>query len=312
MNKELYHIPVLLHEVIRYLNPAPGKRYIDATLGGGGHCEALLQAGAVVLGIDRDPEALAHAREHLKEYLEARPGPNNLRTDNLKNAPGRVLTLIKGDFGQLTELALPTGFKSVDGILFDFGVSSHQLEDPSRGFSFKAKALLDMRMDHEGQKVTAADLINKLPENDIAEIIKNYGQEHRAFQLAHAIVRARGLSPITTTEQLAAIVVRNRPRSKGDKIHPATRTFQALRIAVNWELESIAKALEAVPGLVQSKGVFVAISFHSLEDRLVKNFLKNNKEIMEIITKKPITPTDLEIKTNPKSRSAKLRVAIKK
>jgi 16S rRNA (cytosine1402-N4)-methyltransferase len=302
-----YHVPVLLKEVIDYLNPQPGKRFIDATLGGGGHTKVMLARGSSVLAIDRDPDAIAHAREHLKEFLYACP-------ELPQGAPGKpgqaALILAKGDFAEIDTLAQRAGFDQVDGILFDLGVSSHQLGTPPRGFSFNTEGPLDMRMDPDSQSITAADLINSLSPNELAQLFKNFGQEPRASAIAHAIVRARRIKPITKTIDLSRVILRARSRTRGDRTHPATRVFQALRIAVNSELESLKLALPQVPGVLSAGGVFVALSFHSLEDRLVKQFLKSTKA-MKILTNKPIIPEDSEINQNPRARSVKMRVAVK-
>lgn len=301
--KNAYHVPVLLKEVIRYLDPRPGESFIDATLGGGGHTRAILEKGATVIAIDRDPDALAHAREHFGEFLEACPGPQ-------RSAPGRAksrLRLVKSDFSEIGQL----GLGKVDGILFDLGVSSHQLEAPRRGFSFNLAGPLDMRMDPETQQVTAADLVNSLSIHELTALFKNFGQEHRARTIARALVDARRVKPITKADELERVVLRVRPRTGKDRIHPATRIFQALRIAVNSELDSLQQALASSPGLLKKGGRLVVVSFHSLEDGIVKRFLREQSDSMETLTTKPTRPTKEEVEQNPRARSAKMRVAVK-
>jgi len=299
---KLFHKPVLLKEAIEFLAVKSGEKYIDATLGGGGHSEAILKSGGILLGIDCDPEAIEAARRRLSS---ACPAPLNA-------GPGASWRLVRGNFGDLKEIALKNDFFPVAGVLFDLGVSSHQLETDYRGFSFNLKGPLDMRMDPD-LKVTAADLINCLGEHELAEIFFKFGEEKFSRRIARAICRARQLAPIKTADELAEIILRARPRQgRFDRTHPATRCFQALRIAVNDELNNLKKALPQALEILKPGGRLVVLSFHSLEDRIVKNFLKEKAEKGEIkiLTKKPIRPTEAEIKENPRSRS-KLRAGEK-
>ncbi len=276
-----YHIPVLLKETIAFLQVKKGGRYIDCTLGGGGHTRAILEAGGLVLAIDKDPEAINHALQH----------PN--------------LTLKHGNFENLKDF----GWENVDGILMDLGVSSHQLETDYRGFSFNQDAKLDMRMNPQNQKITALDLINAGSEKELANIFREFGEE----RFANAIAREIKKTKIETTNQLAEAVLRARPaasRRGWDRTHPATRIFQALRIAVNDELNSLKITLPQAVELLAAGGRLAVISFHSLEDRIIKNFIRSDKNL-KIITPKPVTPTNEEIAVNPRARSGKLRVAEK-
>lgn len=297
MNNE-YHTPVLLKETLEFLKIKKSGRYIDATLGGGGHSEAILKAGGEVLGIDCDPEALEFTRKRL---IQACP------------LGAFRWILIKGNFVNLAEIAKQANFEKVDGILFDLGVSSYQLETPSRGFSFNSEADLDMRMNPE-LKVTAADLINGLNEGELNELFTKLGEEHYSRRIARAVCIARKLKSIKTCSELADIVLKCvPPASNFDRIHPATRIFQALRIAVNDELNNLRLALPQAGELLNKEGRLVAITFHSLEDRIIKFFFKEKEKEgkFEILTPKPIVPSNLEIKINPRSRSGKLRVAEK-
>lgn len=269
-----YHIPVLLKEAIEYLSVKPGEKYIDCTYGGGGHFKAIEAAGGIVLGIDQDPEA--HAPVH-------------------------------GNFAHLKEIATEAGFAPVSGILFDLGVSSHQLEMDYRGFSFGHDAKLDMRMNPDEQTVTAADLVNAGGKIELANLFWKFGEERASRAIAKAIVANR---PISSTNQLAEIILRVRHKNKNDHTHPATRVFQALRIAVNDELASLEAALPQAVELLVPGGRLVVISFHSLEDRIVKSFMKDNVSL-RILTAKPVTPTEEEVEENPRARSGKLRVACK-
>ena len=292
----LFHKPVLLKEAIEFLAVKSGEKYIDATLGGGGHTEAILKSGGILLGIDCDPEAIAAARRRLSSAC-----------------PGASWRLIRGNFENLKEIAMSNNFFPAAGILFDLGVSSYQLETPQRGFSFNLEGPLDMRMDPD-LKVTAADLINCLSENELTEIFFKFGEERFSRRIANAICRARQVAPIKAANELAEVILRVRPkRGRFDRSHPATRCFQALRIAVNDELNNLKKALPQALEILKPGGRLVVLSFHSLEDRIVKNFLKEKakeKEI-KILTKKPIRPSEKEIEENPRSRSAKLRAGEK-
>lgn len=296
---EKFHEPVLLPEVIKYLKVEIGKKYIDATVGGGGHSKAILQFRRILLAIDCDPEAIKAARDYLASACP--PGKH------------QAWRLVRGNFKDIYQIAKKEGFLSVSGILFDLGVSSHQLNKAERGFSFNAEAPLDMRMD-PNLKVTAADLINGLNKGELDELFSKLGQEHYSRCIADAICRARRIKPIKTGDELAEIIVKVRPkRGRFDRTHPATRCFQALRIAVNDELNNLRKALPQAVRLLEGGGRLLVISFHSGEDRIVKQFFKDKKENNElkIITKKPIRPTIEEIRINPRSRSAKMRVAEK-
>lgn len=284
------HEPVMVAEVLRFLEPAPGKLIVDATVGTGGHAEAVLERGAEVLGIDRDPMALEVARRRLSRF-------------------GERCRLLQGNFRELAGILGELGIKEVDGVLFDLGMSSMQLEDPARGFSFLREGPLDMRMD-PSQDLTAHEIVNSWPEGEIARILREYGEERYARRIAREIVRSR---PISSTTELAALVARCYPPGY-HRIHPATRTFQALRIAVNDELSALREGLHAAIRALKPGGVVVAISFHSLEDRIVKRTFRQRwiADEVEILTKKPLTPTQTEVRRNPRARSAKLRAARKR
>jgi len=300
----LGHIPVLYQEVLTGLQVKPGGRYIDATVGGGGHARGILKASAPdgeLLGIDADPMAIALATEQLAEF-------------------GKRVTLVQGNFAELEDIALERGIYPVDGLLFDLGLSSIQLGAVERGFSFQLDGPLDMRFDPR-QTLTAADLVNSLSAKELEDILSRYGEEPQARRIARAIVKER---PLHTTGELAALVERTVGRRR--RIHPATRVFQALRIAVNAELECLAKALPQALRLLKPGGRLAVISFHSLEDRLVKEFFRKeardclcppeapvctcgHRASLGIVTKKPIRPSAEEVAANPRSRSARLRIA---
>lgn len=282
------HISVLLDQVIAALAPRADGRYIDATLGAGGHAAGILAASSPsgqLLGIDADPHALAVAAQTLERF-------------------GERVRLVHANFEDLYTVAATYGFLPADGIVLDLGLSSMQLSDVQRGFSFHSEGALDMRFDSSAP-TTAADLVNTLDERALADVIFEYGEERAARHLARAIVRAR---PIHTARQLAEVIARAVGRR--GKLHPATRTFQALRIAVNRELEVLERVLPQVVDVLKPGGRVAIISFHSLEDRRVKNFFRTAKEL-RVLTKHPITPTREEMTVNPRSRSAKLRVAEK-
>ncbi len=283
----VFHEPVLLEEVLGFLEPKPGKVIVDATVGTGGHAEALLSAGATVVGIDQDPESLAVARERLQSF-------------------GERFRPVRANFRRLGEILRGLGLEKVDGILFDLGLSSWHLARPARGFSFQEEGPLDMRMDPENP-VTAADLVNGLPEREIAHILREYGEERYAERIAREIVRHR---PIRTTKELASLVARCYPPGR-HRIHPATRTFQALRIAVNDELCALREALPQAVGALRPGGVLCVIAFHSLEDRIVKRFLREEARSgkLWLLTKKPVRPRAEEVARNPRARSARLRAA---
>jgi 16S rRNA (cytosine1402-N4)-methyltransferase len=298
------HIPVLGRPAVDHLNVRDGGVYIDGTFGAGGYTRAILAAAdSKVIGIDRDQNAIA------------------LGTDLVEQAKGR-LTLIEDHFSNLDAVAREAGHDAVDGVVFDLGVSSMQLDTAKRGFSFRLDGPLDMRMSDEG--VSAADVINAASERDLADIIFLLGEERHSRAVARAIIKRRTDAPIETTRALADIiasVVRTRP---GD-IHPATRTFQALRIFVNDELGELVAALQAAERILKSGGRLVAVSFHSLEDRIVKSFLADRGETrggsrhapevqraaptFSVLTKRPVTADEDEVASNPRARSAKLRAA---
>ncbi len=300
------HEPVMLAEVVEALAVRPGGRYVDATVGLGGHAEAVLVAaspGGSLLGIDRDPDALEVARKRLERF-------------------GEAVVLVEGDFADLEVLAREAGFENVDGILLDLGVSSLQLDAPGRGFSFQRDEPLDMRMAPSSPE-TAADIVNTYGEEELASIIREYGEERRARAIARAIVARR---PIHTTRQLVDAIEQAVGRGRERQIHPATLTFQALRIAVNRELDSLVAALPQAHGLLDRAGArLVVISFHSLEDREVKNYLRRESTDCICPPRTPICicghvatlrlvgrlrrPSDAEVAANPRARSARMRVA---
>lgn len=282
---DLSHVPVLAAEVIEALAPAPGKVIVDGTLGGAGHTRLLLMGGARVIGIDQDPYALKRAQA---QQLEG-------------------LTTVEGNYRDMADLLAPLGVTQVDGVLLDIGVSSFQLDDAQRGFSYHEEAPLDMRMSQQGQ--SAADVVNTLPESELAALIYEYGEERHSRRIARAIVAARQKAPVLTTTALAELVKRAYPGpSRG--IHPARRTFQALRIFVNDELGALRDGLRAACGLLAPGGRLAVISFHSLEDRIVKRFLLGEPSLTPL-TKRPIEAAEGEVARNPRARSAKLRVAQK-
>lgn len=297
----IFHAPVLLQEVSKFLAPASGKSHIDATIGGGGHAFELLRRGARVLGIDRDPEAVEYVKSKIKNQKEKFP------KGNAKIKIGKDLILIHANFNKIGEIAQEHGFMKVNGILFDLGVSSHQLEKAQRGFSFQKAGPLDMRMD-PNLSVTAQDLINNFDERRLNEIFKTYGQEKFSRSIARAICRARQVEPINSTVRLAKIIEDAIPRGTYQKIHPATRAFQAIRIVVNSELLNLEEALPQATNLLARGGRLAIVSFHSLEDGLVKRFFKQEKKL-QVLTPKPIGPNRQELLANPRARSAKLRVA---
>ena len=290
-----YHISVLLEETINFLNVKPGKKYIDATIGGGGHTEGILERGGKVLGLDVDQESLEWIGERFK-------------VQSSKFKVGEDLHLARGNFKDIGMIAREEGFGTVAGIIFDLGVSSHQLDTAERGFSFAKNGPLDMRMDQKLQ-IKASDLINILTKGELYELFTKLGEERFARSIANCIVRARRVSPIKTTAELSAIVSEAVPIKDG-KINPATRVFQALRIAVNDELNSLRETLPEAVSLLEPGGRMCVISFHSLEDRIVKNAFKSfeEQELGRVITKKPVLPGASEVEANKRSRSAKLRV----
>jgi 16S rRNA (cytosine1402-N4)-methyltransferase len=291
------HVPVLLDEVMTYLNVRPGGVYVDATLGLAGHSSEIarrLGPKGTLIAFDRDPEAMKLARERL---------------DALREELGAEMPEIRLVPKAFSEAASEIEAGSLDGLLADFGVSSLQLDEAHRGFSFRTDGPLDMRMDIRTGE-TADQVVNREDENELANLIYEFGEERRSRRIARAIVRAR---PITTTAQLAKVVAAAAPAMKGDKIHPATRTFQALRIRVNDELGEIRTLLESAPSLLRRGGRLVLISFHSLEDRLVKDAFREagRSGVYEVLTKKPVVAGREEESRNPRSRSAKMRAAAK-
>jgi 16S rRNA (cytosine1402-N4)-methyltransferase len=301
------HIPVLVKPVINGLMPRAGGCYIDGTLGAGGHAEAILQASGPdgrLLGFDRDATALAIARSRLAGF-------------------GTRLVAVHDSYEVMGQVAPLHGFAQVDGILLDLGLSSMQVDAPARGFSFQRDGPLDMRFDSTADIPTAADLVNTLPEEELVELVRDFGEERYARRIGRAIVEAR---PLNTTGALAEVVARAVPRNPRGKIHPATRVFQALRIAVNDELGTLERTLPVAVGLLAGGGRLAVISFHSLEDRIVKTFMRresrdcicppehpvctcDHRAIVRPITRKPMRATEQEIAENPRARSAKLRIA---
>ncbi len=302
------HIPVMLAEVLEVLSPRAGRLYVDATFGAGGYAAAVLDAAPCrVLAIDRDAEACRRAEELVGRY-------------------GGRLTLVHGRFGDLCQLAAEQGVGGIDGIAFDLGVSSMQLDEAERGFSFRFDGPLDMRMD-PSRGISAADAVNRLRQDELADVIREFGEERFARRIAAAIVRARGVAPILRTMRLAEIVRAVLPRA-ADGIDPATRTFQALRIYVNDELGELERGLAAAEALLVPGGRLVVIAFHSLEDRTVKTFLRRRSGAeprlsrhlpavpataaapsFRLITQRPLQPSAHEVAANPRARSARLRAA---
>ena len=301
------HEPVMLHEAVEGLAVRAGGRYVDATVGLGGHAAAILEAaapGGCLLGIDADPDALAGAAQRLGPF-------------------GDAVVLVQGNFRNIAALCAERDFTAVDGVLFDLGVSSLQLELPGRGFSFQRDEPLDMRMDPAGD-LTAAEIVNEYDEQELAELIRDFGEERRARRIARAIVERR---PITTTGELVNAVEQAVGRGPKRQIHPATLTFQALRIAVNQELDSLVEALPAAHGLLAGVGArLVVIAFHSLEDRIVKEYFRRestdcicpprtpmcvcgHRATLRLVNRRVLRPADAEVARNPRARSARMRVA---
>lgn len=301
------HTPVLYQEIIHALQPRDLGRYVDGTLGAGGHARGILEAcapGGRLLGLDVDPQALALARETLAPY-------------------GERATLVQASYETLAAQLSALGWDAVDGVVLDLGASSMQFDRPERGFSFLQDGPLDMRFGPSAP-TSAADLVNGLDESELADLIFRYGEERDSRKIARAIVRAR---PLHSTRELAAVIQAASPR-RGDRIHPATRTFQALRIAVNEELAAVENTLPQAVAALRPGGRLAVISFHSLEDRIVKDFLREQsqdhvnppyerlyeverKAVVKLITRKPLTASEEETRDNPRARSAKLRVAEK-
>jgi 16S rRNA (cytosine1402-N4)-methyltransferase len=287
------HVPVLTAEALQFLQPARGGLFVDCTVGLGGHTRALLEAGAArVIGLDRDLDALAIARETLAPWHDR-------------------VELVHADYRALDDVLDRRGISLVDGALADLGVSSLQFDAPGRGFSFQRDEPLDMRMDRSGGD-TAADLVARSSEEEMADAIFQYGEERFSRRIARAIAAARREAPIATTGQLAAIVRRVIPRRGYTRIDPATRTFHALRIWVNRELEGLDRFIETAARRLRAGARLVVITFHSLEDRIVKHTLRaleRREAAVTVLTKKPVTPLDGEVQRNPRARSAKLRAA---
>jgi 16S rRNA (cytosine1402-N4)-methyltransferase len=300
------HVPVLYHEVLAGLQPRPGGKYIDGTVGAGGHAAGLLSASGPdgrLLGLDRDPAALAAAAELLAPF-------------------GARARLVHTSYTRMAEAAAADGFAPVDGILLDLGLSSLQLDDRQRGFAFQAEGPLDMRFDPTSGP-SAAEIVNTWPIEDLAEIIFRYGEDRNGNRIARAIGEAR---PLSTTVELAAVIERAVGGRRGERLHPATRTFQALRIAVNGELEAVEAVLPVAVSLLRPGGRLAVIAFHSLEDRLVKRFFREQargnddarqpfpapfQPVLAEVTRHPVTATPEEAARNPRARSAKLRIAEK-
>jgi len=287
------HVPVMTAEVLHVLRPAQGGLFVDCTVGLGGHSRALLEAGATrIIGLDRDPDALAQARETLAPW-------------------GDRVELVHADYRALDEVLDRRQIAHVDGALADLGVSSLQFDAPGRGFSFQRDEPLDMRMDRTSGD-TASDLVARSTERELADAIFLYGEERFSRRIARALIEARDETPIDTTGRLASIVRRSVPRRGPMRIDPATRTFQALRIWVNRELEGLDRFLEAAARRLRGGARLVVIAFHSLEDRIVKHTLRalhQRDGLVRVLTKKPLVPNDEEVERNPRARSAKLRAA---
>ena len=287
------HIPVMTAEVLDFLQPSGGGLFVDCTVGLGGHTRALLEAGAArVIGLDRDRDALARARETLAPWIDR-------------------VELVHADYRALEEVLDARQISRVDGALADLGVSSMQFDAPGRGFSFQRDEPLDMRMDQSAGD-SAADLVARASERELADAIFQYGEERFSRRIARALVGARAESPIDTTGRLAAIVRRAVPRRGPMRIDPATRTFQALRIWVNRELEGLDRFVESAARRLRAGARLVVITFHSLEDRIVKHTLRalhQQERVVQVLTKKPLIPRDEEVDRNPRARSAKLRAA---
>ncbi|MEW6052521.1 MAG: 16S rRNA (cytosine(1402)-N(4))-methyltransferase RsmH [Nitrospirota bacterium] len=287
---EIHHLPVMQREVMQMLNPEQNGVYVDATIGLGGHAGEILKmigAGGRLIGIDRDDAALKSAGQRLSD---------------------KRAVLKKGSFSEMESLLHAEGISEVDGILFDLGVSMMQLKNHERGFSFLSDSHLDMRMDQR-QPLSAWDVINKYPEHALERIFRIFGEERLSRKIARAVVSRRGRTPINTCAELSELV--EGVYGGRRKVHPATRTFQALRIEVNRELDELREGLDSGLKMLKEGGRICVISYHSLEDRIVKNFIAESakKGLLKKLTKKPRTPSAEEIRTNPSSRSAKLRAA---
>lgn len=294
------HTPVFQKEILRYLEPRPNENFIDTTLGQAGHALAILERNGPkgkVLGIEWDPDLISQ-----------------IQADYLKGKARKRLIVVNDSYLNLKEIVKKKKFRKVKGILFDLGISSWHLEKSGRGFSFQKKEPLDMRYNSQKNPLTAEKIINFWSKGEIEKVLKEYGQEKFAKKIAEEIVKERKIKPLTTTSRLVEIIKRGLPKKYlRQKIHFATRVFQALRIAVNEELNNLKKALPQALEIVEPGGRLVVISFHSLEDRIVKNFFREKAKegLLKILTQKPLIPSSEEIESNPRSRSAKLRAAIK-
>jgi len=303
---EFYHQPIMAEEILAALAPLEGKQIFDGTLGGGGHTELFLQNGAHVVGCDQDAEALSYTSRRLAQFEDQ-------------------FLPVRGNFSDMDALLEGVGIDQVDGVLMDLGVSSHQLDEASRGFSFREDGPLDMRMDDRAD-FSARDLVNEWGEEDLIRIFREYGEEKRAVRAAKEIIKARRVAPIETTLQLAEVVEKAVPRFS--RKHPATRVFQAIRIAVNREMEILEEALDKSLRVLNAGGVLAVITFHSLEDRMVKRFMRrhstpfidrpewpepreNPDYCLTLPSRRALAPSEAEVEMNPRARSAKLRVAVK-
>ncbi|MDF1849406.1 MAG: 16S rRNA (cytosine(1402)-N(4))-methyltransferase RsmH [Verrucomicrobiales bacterium] len=303
---EFYHEPIMGAEIRQAFEPVEGKQFLDGTLGGGGHSEMLLRHGAHVIGLDQDGDAIDYASERLEAYSD------------------RFLP-VRGNFAEMKSLLHEVGVDTVDGVLLDLGVSSRQLDDGERGFSFREEAELDMRMDQR-QPLTAKAIVNDWSLEELTRIFREYGEEKKAYRVAQEIVKQRELNVIETTTELASIVAKVVPKVSAK--NPATRVFQGLRIAVNRELEVLERGLESVIELLVPGGVLAVLSFHSLEDRIVKQFMRKHSQefldrpewpeprpnpdyCLELPSRRAIAPTSEEVARNARSRSAKLRCAVR-
>lgn len=288
------HLPVLLNEVIRFLNPQPNQNFVDATVGEGGHTLAILQKTAPygkVLGIDLDPEMLGIVSRKLKAYENR-------------------LILVQGNFREIKKIVQEKKFENIQGVLFDLGVNLYQIKKSGRGFTFQKDEPLLMNFGPDAYW-TAEEIVNSWPEEKLEKIFKEYGEERKARLIAKAIVERRKIKPLRTTFDLVEVIKQVKPFLRKSRIHPATKVFQALRIATNDELNNLEEGLKGALEILEKGGRLVVISFHSLEDRIVKNFFKENKVHLKILTKKPVTPQKVEIFNNPSARSAKLRAGEK-
>ncbi|MFH1398153.1 MAG: 16S rRNA (cytosine(1402)-N(4))-methyltransferase RsmH [Candidatus Omnitrophota bacterium] len=290
-----YHTPVMLKEALDYLDLSPGKIIVDATIGTGGHSEEIIKRispGGRLIGIDRDEESLGVAKVRLSDYKDS-------------------CEFVYGNFSEIDSILKSLSINKVDGILLDLGISSYQLANPQRGFSFQTEGPLDMRLDRKSY-ISAYDLVNNLNEDEISSLLWTFGQERWHNRIAHRLVAERQRQAIATTTDLSDIIVKAVPyKYRYYRIHPATRTFQAVRIAVNRELEVLEIALEKSVSLLNEKGKICVIAFHSLEDRIVKLSFRKfaAADLVKIVTKKPLEPSDEEMAANQRSRSAKLRAA---